>query len=83
MSTENEIKELEKNRRSSARAIPFDTGLLIAAAIALWILAGFFTVSVWVTIIVLGILAFTLIGDIHNYFYCGRKLRMLKHDHAA
>jgi intracellular septation protein A len=83
MSTEKEIKELEKNRRSSARAIPIYTCFLITAAVALWVLGKLFTISIWVTIIVLGITAFTLVGDIHNYFYCGRKLRTLKHDRAA
>ena len=83
MSTEKEIKELEKNRRLSARAIPVHIGLLVVAAFALWVLGRFFTISLWVTIIVLGITAFTLIGDIYNVFYCDRKLRILKHDHTA
>ena len=83
MNTEKEIKELEKNRRLSRRAIPIHFGFLVVAAVALWVLGRFFTISLWVTIIVLGITAFTLIGDIHNYFYCGRKLRTLKHDNAA
>ena len=82
MSTEKEIKELEKNRRLSARAIPIYACFLVVAAVALWLLGRFVTISIWVTIIVLGITAFTLLGDIYNYFYCGRKLRTLKHDHA-
>jgi UDP-N-acetylmuramyl pentapeptide phosphotransferase/UDP-N-acetylglucosamine-1-phosphate transferase len=82
MNTEKEVKELEKNRRSSARAIPIYTGLMIVVAITLWVLGRFFTISIWVTLIVIGITAFTLIGDIYNYFYCARRLRTLKHDDA-
>jgi len=83
MSTEKEIKELEKNRRLSARAIPVHVGFFVVAASTLWVLGRFFSISIWVTIIVLGITAFTLIGDIYNVFYCARKLRTLKHDHTA
>ena len=83
MNTEKEIKELEKNRRLSARAIPTHFGFLVVAAVTLWVLGRFFTISGWVTAIVLGITAFSLIGDIHNYFYCGRKLRTLKHKGVA
>jgi UDP-N-acetylmuramyl pentapeptide phosphotransferase/UDP-N-acetylglucosamine-1-phosphate transferase len=78
MNTEKEIKELEKNRRASARAIPIYTGLFIVAAITLWTVGMFFPISVWVTVIVLGLTAFTLIGDIFNYYSCGRGLRRLK-----
>ena len=79
MDTE-EIKELEKNRKLSARAIPVHLGFLSVAAVALWILTRLFSFSIWVTVIVLGMTAFTLIGDIFNYYYCDRKLRSLKHD---
>ena len=83
MNTEKEIKELEKNRRLSVRAIPIYTGLLIVAAIILWTLNRLFTISIWVTAIVLGVAAFTLVGDIYNYFYCSRRLRTLKQDRGA
>jgi hypothetical protein len=83
MKAEKEIKELEKNRRLSARAIPLHVGFLVMAVVALWTLGRFFTIPLGIRIIVLGITAFTLIGDIHNYFYCNRRLRTLKHGHDA
>ena len=79
MTTEKEIKQMEKSRQSSAKAIPIYTCFLIAAAVGLWVLGKSFVISIWITIIVLGLTAFRLGGDIYNYFYCGRKLRALKH----
>jgi hypothetical protein len=83
MNTEKEIKALEKNRRLSARAIPIYASYLVATVVALWVFGRFFTIPLWVTIIVLGIPAFTLVGDIYNYFDYGRKLSTLKQDHPA
>ena len=77
---ENKIKELEKNRRLSARVIPLQVGFLVVLAIVLWIVRKFFDLPRWVTAIVLGLPVFTLLGDFHNYFYCGRKLATLRRD---
>jgi len=82
MDSEKEIKELEKNRRLSAKAIPIHVGFVAVAAMVLWLLGRFLTIPFWVIVIVLGLTAFTLLGDIYNYFYCGRRLRRLKHGHA-
>lgn len=83
MASEKEIKELEKNQRLSARAIPYHMFFLFASAVTLWTLNKFFTISIWVSAIVIGITAFTFIGDIYNYFYCGRRVRKLKRQHDA
>jgi hypothetical protein len=80
MNTDKEIKELEKHWRQSRRAIPVYVGMLLAAAGILWLLARFFSIPVWVTVIVLGLTAFTLIGDVINCFHCARKLRTLRHE---
>ncbi len=80
---EKEIKELEKNQRLSARSIPIGACFLVVAILGLWLLGKLFTISVWVHVIVLGLTAFTLIGDIYNYFYCGRKLKAIKQNHTV
>jgi hypothetical protein len=78
MSSQSATEELEKNRRRSARAIPVYACLLLAAAGGLWIASRMVTVPLWITVIVLGVTAFTLLGDICNYVYCGRRLRVLR-----
>ncbi len=80
MSTDIQIKDFEKAWRRSRRAIPIYLGILVAAALILWLLARFFPIPLWLTVILLGLTAFTLIGDIINCFYCARKLRTLKHE---
>lgn len=82
MDSEGEIKELEKNRRLSGQAIPVYAGLLGISALILWGVGRFVRVPPWVSIIVLGMTAFTLVGDVFNYFYCGWKLRKLRGDGA-
>jgi len=79
MSKEKEIKELEKYWRQSREAIPIYAVMFIVAAATLWLLSRFFTIPLWITIIVLGMTAFRLIGDIINCFYIPRKLRTLRH----
>jgi intracellular septation protein A len=77
MGGEKEIKELEKARWQSRKAIPVYAGFLIAAVIILWIIKKFVIVPAWITVIVLGLTVLTLLGDIINYIYCGRKLKTL------
>lgn len=80
MSTDNRIKEFEKRWRQSRKAIPIYAIMLIAAAGSIWLLSLFLAVPPWITIIVLGLTAFTLVGDIINCFHCARKLRTLRHE---
>jgi len=80
MSTDKEIKELEKHWRQSRQAVPIYAVMLVAAAGIIWLLSRFFTIPFWVTIIVLGLTAFTLVCDIINCFHCARKLRALRHE---
>ncbi len=80
MNTEKRIKDLEKHWRQSRRAIPIYAVMLVAAAGILWLLSQFFTIPLWVTIIVLGLTASTLAGDIINCFHCARKLKTLRHE---
>jgi fatty acid desaturase len=80
MSTDKEIKELEKRWRQSRKAIPIYTVLFVAAAGIVWVLSRFFAIPLWITLIVLGLTAFTLIGDIINCFHCAWKLRALRNE---
>lgn len=77
------VKELEKNQRVSAGAIRVYPWLLLGLAAALWMLGRLFPIPSAVTIIVLGIPAFSLVMDLMNYLHCRRKLRALKHDPAS
>jgi hypothetical protein len=80
MNIEKEIKELDKNRRQSGKAIPIDAGLLVVMALGLWILNKVSKVPALVTWGMLAITGSTVTVDILNYFYCGRKLRKLRSD---
>ncbi len=81
MSPDQEIGELEKRRRQSRRAIPVYAVLFAVVAILFWLFGQFATIPVWLTIvlvIVLGMTAFTLIGDVVNCIYCSLKLKALR-----
>jgi hypothetical protein len=78
MSTDKEIKELEKARMYSKKHIPVDAGCLVVASLGFWIISKFFSVPIWLIVIVLGVSAFTLLGNIINYIFCGRKLKALQ-----
>ena len=78
MNTEKEIKEFKKARLSSKKAIPIEAGSFVVVVLGLWIISKFVSVPIWVIVILLGLTAFTLLGDIINYIYCGRKLRTLQ-----
>jgi len=78
MNTEEEIKELEKARLKSKKAIPIEVGSFVVVALALWITSKFAFVPAWVIVLSIGLTVFPLLGDIINYIYCGRKLRTLQ-----
>jgi intracellular septation protein A len=77
MNTEKEIKKFEKARTQSRKAIPVTAVSFVVLAFVFWIIVRFVSVPVWVIVIVLGVTALTLLGDIINYIYCGRKLKAL------
>lgn len=83
MDEEAEVKELEKNRRLSARAIPIYACMLVAAGLLLFTLNQFVSIPIWIMILVVGITGLTLVGDIYNYFYCGKRLKRLRKGKAA
>jgi Flp pilus assembly protein TadB len=78
MTRDEEIEELEKNQRLSRKAISIYAAMLVFLAVALWLVNRITTIPVWVFVIVLGLTAATLIGDILNLCRCRRRLRELK-----
>jgi hypothetical protein len=52
---------------------------MLLVLLALWPVAGrFFSIPLWLGLIAVGVTALTLIGDVLNYFRCGRKLRAIR-----
>lgn len=78
MDNEKEIKEFEKARWKSRKVILMQAMLFVVASFLFWIIAKFVSIPVWVTVIVLGLLAFTLFGGIINCIYCNQKLKTLR-----
>jgi hypothetical protein len=78
MNNDKKIKELEKARLYSKKHIPVDVGCLVVASLGFWIISKFFSVPIWLIAIVLGISVVTLLGNIINYIFCGKKLKALQ-----
>jgi hypothetical protein len=78
MNAAQQIRELKSARRNSARAIPVYAGFLVLAATGLWLVQHLGAFPMLVAGIVLGVTAFTLAGDLINYFVCGRRLMRLQ-----
>ena len=73
------MKELEKARRQSGKAIPVYGCVFLLTASLVWLLNKFVNIPTWVAVIVIGFTAFTFVGDVINYLYCDRKLKALRH----
>ena len=80
MDKDKQIKKFEKAKRWSRGEMPVSACLLVVAVLVLWLVSQFITVPTWIVIIVPGVIVFTLIGDVINYIYCNRKLKVLKKD---
>ena len=73
-----EMKELQKGCRKSKQAIPIEAAMLVVVFGMLWLLERFLTISLWVKVIVIGMLLYGLVGDILNVYFCNRRLRKLE-----
>ena len=80
MIADKKMKELEKARRQSGRAIPVNGCIFLLTASLVWLLNKFVNIPTWVAVIVLGLTAFIFVGDVINYLYCDRKLKVLRHE---
>jgi hypothetical protein len=68
-------RDIRKAQRHSARAIPVYAALLVLSALLLWLAGRFVTVPVWLIATVIGLTAFTLVGDMVNVVCCEWWLR--------
>ena len=80
MIADKKMKELEKARRQSGRAIPVYGCVFLLTASLIWLLNKFVNIPTWLAVIVIGLTAFTFVGDIINYLYCGHRLKALRHE---
>jgi hypothetical protein len=67
--------DLRKARTQSARAIPVYAALLVLSALLLCLAGRFVVVPVWLTVTVVGLTIFTLVGDVMNVARCEWRLR--------
>jgi uncharacterized membrane protein len=75
MSDEKQIKEWRKHRRQSLAMLPVAIGLLVAVCVVLFIVGRFVDVPTWLAALLIGMAAFTVLGDAINVVYLGCKLR--------
>lgn len=80
MIVDKKTKELEKARRHSGRAIPVLGCVFLFSAALIWLLSKFVNIPTWLSVIVIGLTAFTFVGDVINYLYCGWKLKALRRE---
>jgi hypothetical protein len=73
-----DIKTLQKYRRQSIQALPIAIAMLVLVAVTLAIVNHFWSVSTWLIVLLVGISAFPVLGDLVNILYLARKLRHLK-----
>ncbi|MHC4160290.1 MAG: hypothetical protein ACYSSO_14590 [Planctomycetota bacterium] len=79
MIPDKKIKELEKAKRKSGGAMPVLGCFFLFATASIWLLSKFIHIPTWLSVIVIGLTAFTFVGDVINYLYCGWKLKALRH----
>jgi hypothetical protein len=67
-------RDVRKAQRLSARAIPVYAAILVLSALLLWLAGRFVAVPGWLTVTVVGLTLFTLVGDIINVACCEWRL---------
>ena len=80
MISDKKMKEFEKSRRQSGRAILVLGCFLLFIAVVIWLLNKFINIPTWLSIIVIGLTACTFVGDVINYLYCGWRLKALSRE---
>jgi fatty acid desaturase len=78
-----EINELQRRRRVSARNLRRSAIIFGATALVLLVLHYWLSMRLWMPFTVLGIVALSALGDVFTYFQCARKIRRLEHDRAS
>jgi hypothetical protein len=72
---EKTIEEWRKCRRISLRRLPIEAGLFVALCLVLYAVNLIVHVPVWLATVLIGMAAFSVIGDATNAVYLGWKLR--------
>lgn len=62
MKNETAIKQWRKYRRQSISALPVLAGMLLVICGVLFVLSRFVSIPFWVTVVLVGVSAFTVIG---------------------
>jgi hypothetical protein len=68
-------RDIRKAQRQSTRAVPVYVALVIVSALLVRLAGRFITVPVWLTVTLLGLTIFALVGDIINVACCEWRLR--------
>jgi hypothetical protein len=68
-------QDLQRALRRSVQAAPIHAVLLALCALGLWIASRIVAVPLWLAGLLLGLLAFALVGDLVNIVYCRWRLR--------
>jgi hypothetical protein len=75
MADAHQINEWRKSRRQSITFLPLNAAALLALCLFLWLLSWWWPVPAWLAAILVGALAFVVVGDALNIVLLGRKLR--------
>ena len=75
MVDEKEIKKWRKYRRQSVQSLPYAVAILLFLCVALFVANLIVRVPAWLATILIGVSAFSVIGDTINILHLGRKLR--------
>ena len=72
------LKELQKNRRLSLLHMRRGGIIFGVTAAVLLALQYFIDIRLWIPFVILGVLSFTVVGDVISYFYCSRRIRRME-----
>jgi hypothetical protein len=83
MADDKQISDWRKHWRQSIQALPVAVGCLAALCGILFVVNLFVSVPMWLATLLVGIAAFSVVGDAINIVYLGRKLQRAKRDEGA
>jgi len=78
MTDEAKLKELQKNGRLCLLHMRRGSIIFGLTGIGLLVVQRFVGIRLWIPFIILGVLSFTVLGDVINYFYCKRQIRKMQ-----
>ena len=83
MPDDDQINDWRKQRRQSLCFLPLNAGALVALCALLALLTRWWPVPFWLACVLIGGLAFVVIGDAINVIVLGRRLRRAETGRAA